>query len=167
MTVDFKSLDADLPVGSSILLYLEDDFSEPDSIPATSVYFVADSPRSQETSNGAQVYAARAAKIETGAYFDETKKDIRIRVLIPDMCATDSEICSGADGPERGQRLRMVIEDDSGIANPTESGTHSVIVEVLGPAGKPSTAAMVRARNDKLRDMDKAAKEMIPPGMGR
>ena len=34
----------DLAVGSSIVLYLEDDFAEPDSIPMTSVYLVAENP---------------------------------------------------------------------------------------------------------------------------
>ena len=32
----------DLAVGSSIVLYLEDDFAEPDSIPMSSVYLVAE-----------------------------------------------------------------------------------------------------------------------------
>ena len=34
--------DDDLAVGSSIVLYLEDDYQEPATIPASSVYFVAE-----------------------------------------------------------------------------------------------------------------------------
>ena len=39
--VVIRSLPMDLAVGSSIVLYLEDDYQEPDTIPASSVYFVA------------------------------------------------------------------------------------------------------------------------------
>ena len=133
-TVTIGSLGTNLPVGSSIVLYLEDDYQEPDSIPASSVYFVADSPVSEATSNGARVYATRASTIETDDYFDATKNDISIRVFIPDMCTTGTDDCSGANGPERNQRLRMVIEDTSGIKNPTEAGSHSAAFAVLGPA---------------------------------
>ena len=133
LTVTFPSLMVDLPVGSSIVLYLEDDFQEPDSIPASSVYFVADAPTTEMTGNGARVYAARAATIETDDYFDATKSDISIRVFIPDMCTTDSTDCQSANGPDRGQRLQMVIEDTSGLKNPTEAGSHHAAFKVLGP----------------------------------
>ena len=133
-TVTIPDLSTDLPVGSSIVLYLEDDFQEPDSIPASSVYFVADQPRSVATGGGARVYASRASTIETDDYFDPTKNDISIRVFIPNMCTTDTTDCSGADGAESGQRLRMIIEDTSGIKNPTEFGSHSAAFRVLGPA---------------------------------
>ena len=132
-TVSIPSLPGALPVGSSIVLYLEDDFQEPASIPATSIYFVADSPVSEQTGNGARVYAGRAATIETDDYFDPTKSDISIRVFIPDMCTTDTPVCQSANGPARNQRLQMVIEDTSGIKNPTEFGSHSADVRVLGP----------------------------------
>ena len=132
-TVSIPSLPGALPVGSSIVLYLEDDFQEPASIPATSIYFVADSPVSEQTGNGARVYAGRAATIETDDYFDPTKSDISIRVFIPDMCTTDTIVCQSANGPARNQRLQMVIEDTSGIKNPTEFGSHSADVRVLGP----------------------------------
>ena len=116
------------------MLFLEDDYQEPDSIPASSVYFVADAPATEVTGNGARVYAARAATIETDDYFDATKSDISIRVFIPDMCTTDSPDCQSTNGPARGQRLRMIIEDTSGIKNPTEAGKHSADFRVLGPA---------------------------------
>ena len=132
-TVTIPVLATDLPVGSSIVLYLEDDFNEPASIPASSVYFVADSPVSEQTGNGARVYATRAATIETDDYFNPTKNDISIRVFIPDMCTTDTLACQSANGPADGQRLQMVIEDTSGILNPTEEGNHSADFRVLGP----------------------------------
>ena len=48
-------------MGSAIVLYLEDDYQEPSSVPAGSIYFVADSPADTATGNGAPVYATRAA----------------------------------------------------------------------------------------------------------
>ena len=136
-TLTILSLPGALAVGSSIVLYLEDDYQEPDSssIPASSIYFVADQPPNEVTGNGARVYATRAAAIDTDDYFDPTKSDISIRVFIPDMCTTESEDCQSANGPARGQRLQMVIEDTSGIKNPTEAGNHSADFRVLGPTG--------------------------------
>ena len=144
-TVTIPELSTDLPVGSSIVLYLEDDYQEPDSIPASSVYFVADESRSPQTGNGARVYATRAATIETDDYFDSTKSDISIRVFIPDMCTNATELCEGANGPASDQRLRMIIEDTSGIKNPSEFGKHSAAFRVLGPADSVPGPTIARA----------------------
>ena len=133
LTVTIPRLSSGLPVGSSIVLYLEDDFQEPDSIPASSVYFIADRDRSPQTGNGSPVRATVAPRIKTDDYFDATKKDISIQVFIPDMCTSDSAVCQSADGPTSGQRLQMVIEDTSGIKNPSEQGKHSAAFRVLGP----------------------------------
>ena len=143
-----------LAVGSSIVLYLEDDYQEPAMIPASSVYFVA-SPASAPTGNGARVYTTIAPKIDTGAYFDEDKKDISIRVFIPDMCTSSTDACQGPNGVDANQTLTMVIEDDSGIKNPTEEGEHSVLIDILGPAASIPKAATTLARNDALRAADK------------
>ena len=127
-TVTFPDLSAPIPVGSSVVLYLEDDYQEPSSIPADSIYFVADSPTTVSTGSGARVYATHAAELDTDDYFDATKSDISVRVLIPDMCtadtgtATGDASCSGQNGPNEDQRLRMVIADTSGIKNPSEDG---------------------------------------------
>ena len=145
LTVTFPALGTDISVGSSVVLYLEDDFQEPSSIPAASIYFVADmgltgtKGATISTGSGARVYATQPAEIDTDDYFDATKNDISIRVLIPDMCtadtgtATDDASCSGPNGPLTGQRLRMVVMSNSGIKNPSEEGMHSVAVRVVGP----------------------------------
>ena len=134
LTVTINDLPSGLPVGTSIVLYLEDDYGV-DSIPASSVYFIADRSRSVETGAGAAVYASRNPSIDTAAYFDATKKDISIRVRIPDMCTNAVMECEGPNGPTSGQRLTMVIEDTSGIKNPTEFGSHSAAFAVVA-AGK-------------------------------
>ena len=130
--VVIDSLPMSLPVGSSIVLYLEDDYQEPSTIPAGSVYFVAEPP-SAPTGNGARVYTIITPKIATDAYFDADKDDISIRVFIPDMCTNATDACEGPNGPMVGQKLTMVVEDSSGIRNPTEAGSHSAAYAILGP----------------------------------
>ena len=150
-------LGMDLNVGSSIVLYLEDDFQEPDSIPMSSVYLVAeggDMDQMVKTGNGSRVYVTSPVKIKTGAYFDADKKDIAIRVLVPDMCTTDTTACQTSDGPKMGQKVTLVIESDSGIKNPSEAGTHSVFFDLLGAAARIPSASNVRDRNDAMRDAD-------------
>ncbi len=149
-----------LAVGSSIVLYLEDDYQEPATIPASSVYFVA-SPASAPTGNGARVYTTIAPKIATGAYFDEDKKDISVRVFIPDMCTSSTDDCQGPNGVDANQTLTMVIEDDSGIKNPTEAGTHSVLIDILGPADSIPSASDTLARNDALRATDPSTEQTL------
>ena len=140
--VVIDSLPMNLAVGSSIVLYLEDDYQEPEAIPASSVYFVA-SPPSPQTGNGARVYTIIAPNINTDAYFDADKSDISIRVFIPDMCTNATDACEGPNGPTRGQKLTMVVEDSSGIKNPTEQGSHSAAFAIVGPTdGVPGPAAV-------------------------
>ena len=158
LKVVIDSLPMNLAVGGSIVLYLEDDYQEPETIPASSVYFVAENPTNAPTGNGARVYTAIAPKIDTGAYFDEDKNDISIRVFIPDMCTNATDACEGPNGPMQGQMLTMVVEDNSGIKNPTEAGTHSVFLDILGPAQSIPAAADTLARNDALRAVDALCK---------
>ena len=160
LKVVIDSLSRDLAVGSSIVLYLEDDYQEPETIPASSVYFVA-TPPTEKTGSGARVYTTIAPKIDTGAYFDEDKKDISIRVFIPDMCTSSTDDCQGPNGVDADQTLTMVIEDDSGIKNPTEAGTHSVLIDILGPADSIPSASDTLARNDALRATDPSTEQTL------
>ena len=164
LTID--SLPKVLPVGSTIVLYLEDDFQEPDSIPMTSVYLAAmnqDGTTTRATGSGARVYVTSPVKIKTGAYFDEDKKDIAIRVLVPDMCAdTSTAACEGPNGLAMSQKVTLVIESDSGIKNPSEAGIHSVFHDVVATDESLPSASNVRDRNDALRTADKDAD--ISPG---
>ena len=127
-----ESLDENRAVGSSIVLYLEDNFAEPSSIPAGSVYIVAEgdtddlgsgetqSVVSRQTGNGSRVYVTSAPKLKTSDYFDGDKKDISIRVLVPDMCTNATNECEGPNGLRSGQMVTVVFESDSGIKNPSE-----------------------------------------------
>ena len=169
------SLDEDRAVGSSIVLYLEDDFVEPSSIPATSVYIVAEGTpsnvvpetgqsmaeaeavASRQTGNGSRVYVTSPAKVKTDAYFDLDKKDIAIRVLVPDMCTNATDECEGPNGLRDGQMVTVVFESDSGIENPSEqkdSGGMNVGYktgyDLLGPTGDIKGRGMFYQLNNLL-----------------
>ena len=79
-TVELKlkvKLTQAVPVGGAFVLYLEDDYQEPDSISASDVYFV--STRSHVTTgSGSRVYATQAPEIDTDSHFTADKKDIDI-----------------------------------------------------------------------------------------
>ena len=160
-----ESLPNDMSVGSSIVLYLEDDFQEPDSIPVGSVYLVAEgsasnfrvSPHpggetvdtiSRQTGNGARVYVTSAPKLKNDGYFDTDKSDIAIRVLVPDMCTNATDECEGPNGLREGQMVTMVFESDSGIKNPSEvkKGGYKTGYALLTPTGDiPSKVASADA----------------------
>ncbi len=126
----------------------------------SSVYLVAENGSTNTaaqrtaTGNGSRVYVTSPVKIKTGAYFDEDKKDIAIRVLVPDMCTAETTACQNEDGPKMGQKLTLVIESDSGIKNPSEAGTHSVAFDLVGSAAAFPSASNVRGRNDARRAAD-------------
>ena len=132
-----QSLAMDMSVGSAIVLYLEDDFIEPDSIPMTSVYLVAEGGTPEQmitTGRSARVYVTSPVKLSTSDYFTADKNDIAIRVLVPDMCTNNDNLCEGPNGLHMGQKISVVLENDSGIKNPSEAGTHSTGYSLLGPS---------------------------------
>lgn len=135
-----------MSVGSSVIIYLEDDFQEPDSIPMSSVYLVASGGDTSTTGNGARVYVTSPVKLSTSDYFDKDKKDIAIRVLVPDMCTNATDACEGPNGLQMGQKVSVVIESDSGIKNPSEAGSHST-----GYALLPPTETEIPGRTDSRR----------------
>ena len=164
-----ESLDEDRAVGSSIVLYLEDDFEEPSSIAATSVYIVAEGTPDnlgsdedaavvgRQTGNGSRVYVTSPVKVKTDAYFDLDKKDIAIRVLVPDMCTNATDECEGPNGLRDGQMVTVVFESDSGIKNPSEqkdSGGMNVGYKtgygLLGPTGDIKGRGMFYQLNNLL-----------------
>ena len=130
LTID--SLPEDMYVGSSVELYLENDFQVPDAIGANSVYFTAN-PVTRQTGSGARVHATNAAVIRNGPHLGGNN-DWSIRVLIPDLCASLTDECEGPNGPMQYQTLTMVINDDAGIKNPSEAGSYGVGYSLLGPA---------------------------------
>ena len=183
LTID--ALPMDMSVGSSIVLYLEDDFQQPASIPASSVYLVASGTATglasgetqaivrRQTGNASRVYVTNAPKLKTSDYFTKDKKDIAIRVLVPDMCTNATDECEGPNGLRSGQTIMLVLESDSGIKNPPEAGTHSTGYALLGPTGEipnppPNVLNMIATvAKITLSDVDnKRGYEMTVAGSG-
>ena len=119
--------------GSSIELYLEDDFKVPDTIDRGSVYFTVDNPPTDATNNGGRVYATDPIDIDTDGHFTADKSDYAIQVVIPDMNTADRPEFDGFQGPQKRQTLKLVFTKEAGIKNPSEAGTHSVGYTVLRP----------------------------------
>ena len=124
--------------GSSIELYLEDDFKVPDTIDRGSVYFTVENPLTDATSNGSRVYATDPIEIDTDGHFTDDKDDYAIQVVLPDFNTADRSEFDGFNGPTMGQTLTMVFTKSAGIKNPSEAGTHSVGYAVLGPNADPN-----------------------------
>ena len=133
LTLTIGNLPRDMEAGSSIELYLEDDFKVPDSIDRGSVYFAVTNPRTAATYYGTRVYATDPIEIDTDGHFTADKDDYAIQVVIPDMNTADRPEFDGFQGPARGQTLKLVFTKEAGIKNPSEAGTHSVGYSVLGP----------------------------------
>ena len=178
-TVELKlkvKLTQAVPVGGAFVLYLEDDFQEPDSILASDVYFVS-TPSHVTTGRGSRVYATQAPEIDTDSHFTADKKDIDIRVSVPDMCTTDTPTCQGANGLRAGDTVTMVIQKSAGIKNPSEAGSHSTGYAILDstadvPSG-PSGSGFMKANELKtvamitLSDVDnKRGYELTVTGSG-
>ena len=128
LILTIQSLPMDAVDGSSVELYLEDDFQVPDTIDRGAVYFtVPDGDINQN--NGGRVYSSYAVEIDDDDHFTLNKKDYSIRVFIPDMNNAED---SGYNGPTKGQTVNLVFTKAAGIKNPTEAGTHSVGYSLLG-----------------------------------
>ena len=144
LTID--ELGMPVAVGGSIVLYLEDDFAEPDSISASDVYFVSE-PAHVTTGNGGRVYATIDPVISTNDYFTADKKDIAIQVFVPDMCPNATDNCEGDDGLRAGDTIVVVVTKAAGIKNPSEEGTHSTGYNVLPATHTGSVPSSPMATN--------------------
>ena len=129
LTLTIGNLPRDMEAGSSIELYLEDDFNVPDSIDQDSVYFAVTNPRTAATNYGARVYATDPIEIDTDDHYGGND-DWAIQVFLPDFNTGDD--FDGFQGPMQGQTLQLVILKSAGIKNPSEEGSHSVGYSVLG-----------------------------------
>ena len=130
--VTIGSLPMDAEAGSSIEVYLEDDFQVPGSIDRDTVYFRVTNPRTDDTNDGGRVYSADPIDVDDGDHFGGDD-DHSIRVYIPDMNTSDD--ADGYQGPAMGQTITLVFTKAAGIKNPSEAGGHSAAYRVLDPDG--------------------------------
>ena len=137
------SLPAGMPVGSSVELYLGEDFQVPDTIGANRVYFVASNPVTRGTGSGARVHVTSAPVIRNGSHLGGDY-DWSIRVRIPDLCTKQTDECAGPNGLMQGQTLTLVVDAPAGIKNPSEAGNYGVGYSLLGPVDNGNQGAGVR-----------------------
>ncbi len=107
--------------GSSVVLYLEDDYQVPDSIDKDNVYFTvknADGTDPDADQNGGgRVYITDPIEVNDDNHFGGDD-DWDIRVFIPDMNDADD---TPYNGPEAGQKVTLTFTKAAGIKNPTEA----------------------------------------------
>ena len=130
--VSIDSLPMNATAGSSVEVYLEDDFQVPDSIDRDTVYFAVTNDRTEDTNDGGRVYAADPIDIDDADHFGGDD-DWSIRVYIPDMNTSDD--ADGYQGPMMDQTVTLVFTKAAGIKNPSEAGGHSAAYRVLDANG--------------------------------
>ena len=104
--------------GSSVVLYLEDDFQVPDSIARNTVYFTVTNNPQKATGEGGRVYVTDPIEIEEDNYYGGDD-DTSIRVYLPDFNTGDGY--DGFQGPDPGQTLTLVITEAGGHREPARS----------------------------------------------
>ena len=150
LRVIIENLSETLVVGSSIELYLEDDYQVPASIPAGAAFFIAEDPNGlgrRATGDGSPVLALSPVIIGTDDHY-AGDDDYALQVVIPDMCpgttstSGGSGVCDGQNGLPAGDTLTLVLSRAAGIQNPTEQKNYKVGAQIL-PLGtdiQPNTA---------------------------
>ena len=122
LTLDIGELPMDLKDGSSIVLYLEDDYKVPDDIDRGDVYFIATGASRDDASlnNGGRVFATYAVEISDDDHFGGDD-DWDIQIFIPDFDTRDVNDAAGFQAPAEGDSLQLVITKAAGINNPSEA----------------------------------------------
>ena len=160
LRVEISNIPQRLVVGSSIELYLEDDYQVPAAIPAGAAYFIVTGGTGTILASESQDEANRRLELSTGSsapvlttspaivgsddHFDGDD-DYGIQVVIPDLCAGSTQAgdgaCDGQNGPQAGQTVTLVIGKSAGIKNPTEEKSYKVGAQVLplGTATSPNS----------------------------
>ena len=165
----------DLEAGSSIVLYLEDDYVVPDTISRDRVWFTLSglpNTGATEASRGRH-YPTDIIEIDTDDYYGGDD-DTYIQVPIPDLYEGDVVGTSeGYQHPKAGETLTLTIHKNAGIKNPSEVGTHSVGYSVLGPddAEVPNPQFALPTQNTFAKislsdDDDARGKEVTVTGSG-
>ena len=180
LKVEITNLSQALVVGSTIELYLEDDYQVPPSIPSGAAYFIATPPTTQ-TGDGSPVLAVSPVIISTDDHY-AGDDDYALQVTIPDMCpgttstAGGTGVCDGQNGLAAGENLTLVFSRAAGIKNPTEEKKYKVGAKILplgtstqpnsGPDMTSAATLPVEAKTKLSDDDNKRGYELIITGSG-
>ena len=103
LELTITSLPMDMAAGSSIEVFLEDDYQVPDSIDEDDVYFIVTNPKTDATNDGGRVNPTDMIEIDDDDHFGGDD-DWSIQVFIPDMNTGDN--FDGFNGPMEEQTLQ-------------------------------------------------------------
>ena len=168
--VQIQAVIAQLPTtlaeGSSIVLYLEDNYFVTETIATRHAWFtVSGAPSSgnagERRADAGLYYPTAPLIIGTGDYFGGDD-DTAIRVYIPDLFSGDTPGTSAEfQGPVAGETLTLTIHQNAGIWNPSEAGSHSLGYSILAPG-----AAIPRTPQYRLPDAKTYAKISLSTDRG-
>ena len=116
-----------MPIGSSVVLFLEDDFQVPGTISPSDVFFTQNEPNSNGSETGSGAPASADRVIVDSDDFAHTGDDAHtIRIYVPDMDPsneTESGLVAG--------KFTLRITKEAGIRNDTQAGTYEVAYQLL------------------------------------
>ena len=128
-------LPIDMPAGSSVVVFLEDEYYVPDPIELRTAWFTVSGvaePGKTVVSQPGRHYPTDPIELDEDDYYGGDD-DYSIRVYLPDLHPGTSDSASGFQGAVAGQTLRLTIHKTAGIQNPSEAGNYQIDYAVLGP----------------------------------
>ena len=128
-------LPIDMPAGSSVVLFLEDDYFVPDPIGLRTTWFTVSGvaePGKTPVSQPGRHYPTDPIEVDEDNYYGGDD-DYSIRVYLPDLSPGASENTQGFQGAVAGQTLRLIFHKSAGIKNPSMAGSHRLGYSILGP----------------------------------
>ena len=121
-----------LPIGSKVVLYLDDKFQVQDPVPSGTVNFVSYMSPSSGSPRTASV------KVDDGDS-DQLGEDAwAIIATVPNMATDDNP-----EGIAVGDDLALVIDEAAGVKSPTEAGDYKYGYQVIRPGGASMDFDMV------------------------
>ena len=171
ITLEF-TVGGTLPTGSSVVLFLEDDFQVPDSIPSGSVFFTStenlgadgDAAAGEDDgtgSSGAPVFATRVAVDDDDYPSPLGDNAWSIRVYIPDMETRSSNEITETDTVNRfdqGDVVTLRITEAAGIKNDSEEGDYAVGYQILTPQEDIKDDIVIDLMVDDKKELEVRAK---------
>ena len=170
-----QRLPIDMPAGSSVVVYLDEDYVVPDRINRRAVWLTftgAGEPGKTVVSQPGRHYPSDNVELERDNYFGGDN-DHAIRIYIPDLFPGDAAAAAGYQGAVAGQTLTVTLSKAVGIKNPSEAGSYNINYAVLGPddalPGNPTNTVDLRRTYAKVGlsdDDDTRGKKVIAVGTG-
>ena len=173
--VRIQRLPSDMPAGSSVVIYLDEDYVVPERINRRTAWLTftgAGEPGKTVVSQPGRHYPSDEIELDTGDYLSGSD-DHSIRIYLPDLSPGDTAAVAGFQGAVAGQTLTVTLSKAAGIRNPSEAGAYRISYAVLGPndevPGTPTNTVDVRRTYAKVGlsdDSDTRGKEVIAVGTG-